>query len=87
MANVAGVRPPRLLIPPALTRLFGRFNDRKAQLTGKSARVTLPMAMIANDGHYFSAQKAIDELNLPQTPVRQAIEEAYDWFLTHGYVH
>ena len=87
MADVAGVRPPRLLIPPTLTRLYGRFSDWNTKLTGRSARVSLPMAMIANDGHYFSAQKAINELNLPQTPVRQAIEEAYDWFLTHGYIH
>ena len=87
MADIAGVRPPRFLIPTTLTRLFGRLNDWKARQTGKPAQVTLPMAMIANDGHYFSAQKAINELNLPQTPVRQAIEEAYDWFFTHGYIH
>jgi len=87
MANLAGVRAPRFFIPPALTRLYGRVNDWRTRLTGASAQVTAPMAMIANDGHYFSAQKAITELNLSQTPIRQAIQEAYDWFSTHGHVY
>ncbi|XWW47140.1 NAD-dependent epimerase/dehydratase family protein [Fibrella sp. USSR17] len=87
MANLAGVRAPRLFIPSPLTRLYGRFNDWRTRLTGASAQVTGPMAMIANDGHYFTAQKAITELNLPQTPIRQAIQEAYDWFSSHGHVY
>ena len=87
MARVAGVAPPRFALSPGLTRLYGRFNDWRAALTGKPAQVTLPMAMIANDGHYFSSQKAINELNLPQTPIREAIQEAYDWFTEHGYVY
>ncbi len=87
MASVAGVAPPRFALLPGLTRLYGQVNDWRATLTGKPAQVTLPMAMIANDGHYFSSQKAINELNLPQTPIREAIQEAYDWFTEHGYVY
>ncbi|RYF70544.1 MAG: NAD-dependent epimerase/dehydratase family protein, partial [Cytophagaceae bacterium] len=82
MADIAGVQPPRFALSPRLTRLYGQFNDWLATLTGKPAQVTLPMAMIANDGHYFSSQKAINELNLPQTPIREALQEAYDWFTT-----
>ncbi len=87
MAKVAAVSPPRFALSPGVTRLYGQFNDLLARLTGKAAQVTLPMAMIANDGHYFSSQKAINELNLPQTPIREAIQEAYDWFNAHGYVY
>lgn len=86
MARVAGVRPPRLALSPGLTRIYGQFNEWWAKLTGKPAQVTLPMALIANDGHYFSSEKAIKELNLPQTPIEEAIREAYDWFTAHGYV-
>ena len=87
MASVAGVPPPRFALSPGLTKLYGRFNDWRAKMTNKPAQVTLPLAMIANDGHYFSSQKAINELNLPQTPIREAIQEAYDWFIAHGYVY
>ncbi|MEZ0486641.1 NAD-dependent epimerase/dehydratase family protein [Fibrella aquatica] len=87
MAGIAGVRAPRFAISPSLTRLYGRFNDALSAVTGKLAQVTFPMAMIANDGHYFSSQKAIDELNLPQTSIREAIQDAYDWFTANGHVY
>ncbi len=35
---------------------------------------------------YFDNSKAVRELGLPQTPVRQALEEAVAWFQEHGYV-
>ena len=44
------------------------------------------MVAVANDGHYFTAQKARHELSLPQTPITQAVAEAFAWFTTHGYV-
>lgn len=34
------------------------------------------MARVACDGHYFSCQKAIRELALPQTPIHNAVQEA-----------
>jgi len=44
------------------------------------------MAAVANDGHYFNVQKARLELALPQTPIEQAVAEAFDWFKTNHYV-
>jgi dihydroflavonol-4-reductase len=34
---------------------------------------------------YFDASKAVQELGLPQTPAKQAMAEAVDWFQQHGY--
>jgi dihydroflavonol-4-reductase len=34
---------------------------------------------------YFSADKAIRELGLPQTDVREALRDAVEWFTTWGY--
>ncbi len=31
-------------------------------------------------GNYYSSAKAIQELDLPQTPVDRAIADALDWF-------
>lgn len=86
MATVAGVRPPWLPLPPTLARWYGQLAEWVAQRTGRPARVNTAMALVGNDGHYFTAQKAIEELKLPQTPVRQAIEEAYAWFRANGYL-
>lgn len=86
MADVMQVSPPRWPIPPALARLVGIGSDVAATLTGKPMQVNSAMIAVANDGHYFSPQKAIRELAMPQTPVQQAIEEAYAWFREHNYV-
>ncbi len=86
IADLAGVLPPRWPIPPALAWLYGSGCDLKTRLTGKPARVNAAMIAVASDGHYFSAQKAIAELSLPQTPITQAIGEALAWFRENRYL-
>jgi len=86
IAGVLGVAPPRWPVLPPLASLYGTLCDWRAALTGRPAPVNAAMAAVANDGHYFTAQKARTELGLPQTPITQAVAEAFDWFLTHGYV-
>ena len=86
MARVMNVAPPRWPIPPALARLYGTACDWQARLTQRPARLNPAMVAVANDGHYFSSQKAIRELNLPQTALEQAIAEAFEWFKSNNYV-
>ena len=86
MATVMNVKPPRLLLPPALTRFYGAICDAQARLTGRPAMVNGSMMAIANDGHYFASEKAIAKLGLAQTPVEQAINEALKWFQVNNYV-
>ena len=85
MARLMGVRPPSRSIPAALARLYGAASDAKARLTGRPARVNSAMVAVANDGHYFDAQKARTELALPQTPLEIAGTEAFHWFKAHRY--
>jgi dihydroflavonol-4-reductase len=86
MAQRMNVAPPRWPIPPGLARLYGAGCDVMARLTHRPGRLNSAMVAVANDGHYFSARKAIAELGLPQTPVEQAIDEAFNWFKQHNYV-
>jgi len=34
---------------------------------------------------FFSPAKAVRELGLPQTDVREALRDAVEWFGAHGY--
>ena len=86
MAEIMGVGPPRWPVPAALANFYGAACDLKARLTGRPAQVNSAMVAVANDGHYFTPQKARLELSLPQTPTPQAVADAYAWFSTHGYV-
>ncbi len=86
IASTLGVTPPRLPIPPGLARLYGFLCDTWARVTGQPGQLNSAMIAVANDGHYFSSQKAITELALPQTPIAEAIREAFDWFKKNEYV-
>ena len=86
MAGVMGVRPPRWPVPPALARLFGAAGNWQARLTGRPAQLNSALVAVANDGHYFCVEKARAELGLPQTPIEQAVAEAFAWFKAHQYV-
>lgn len=86
LAGVLGVAPPHWPIPGGLARLYGAFAEMQAHLTGRPGQLNAAMAAVANDGHYFSVQKARKELNLPQTPIEQAAAEAFAWFKAHQYV-
>ncbi|GAB3575164.1 Rossmann-fold NAD(P)-binding domain-containing protein [Hymenobacter daeguensis] len=86
MADVLGVAPPRWPLLPPLANCYGVLCACKAVLTGRPARVSPAMIAVANDGHYFTPQKARTELALPHTPIRQAVADAFAWFKAHGYV-
>lgn len=86
MALVMNVRPPTMPVPPVLATAIGWASELKYKLTGRRATLNSSMTAIANDGHYFTATKALDELSLPQTPVHIAVAQAFDWFRQHDYL-
>jgi dihydroflavonol-4-reductase len=79
MAAVAGVAPPKLFIPGFVSKLFGLVMTVTAKIFGFIPVLTYRTARVSGDFNYYSAEKAIRELKLPQTPVEVAIKEAYDW--------
>ena len=86
IAGCLGVKAPRWPIPAGLATIYGRACDVKTRVTGRPAQLNAAMAAVANDGHYFSPQKARNALALPQTPITLAVVEAFDWFKAHRYV-
>ncbi len=85
IASVVGVSPPKVTIPPVLSKAYGAISTQIAKLTGKAPTVSLAMAQISCDEHYFSADKAISELDMPQTDIDMAIRESFDWLKENGY--
>ncbi|MBC8155004.1 MAG: NAD-dependent epimerase/dehydratase family protein [Bacteroidetes bacterium] len=86
IADVVGVKPPRLPIPAFASGVYAWLTEQKAAIDGYLAQVNRAMLRTANDEHYFSVAKARAELSLPQTPVRQAVAEAFTWFGQNGYL-
>jgi dihydroflavonol-4-reductase len=85
LERITGIRAPRLRVPYALIFCVAVVNDRLARRTGRPPRVPLTGVRMARKRMYFSADKAVQELGLPQTPVERALRDAVDWFVANGY--
>jgi len=86
IANVVDVEPPKLAIPSFAAKTFGFVNTLAARILNREPSVSYAMAMMSVDEHYFSAQKAIEEIKLPQTSIETAIKESFDWLKEHQYI-
>jgi len=85
LERITSIRAPRVCVPHALIYLVALVNEGAARATGRPPRVPLAGVRMARKHMYFSAEKAVRELGLPQTSVEQALREAVDWFVAHGY--
>jgi dihydroflavonol-4-reductase len=85
IAAVVGVKPPFGTLPKPLALLGGYVGTAWGRLTGTTPEINHLSARLGFVDHYFDASKAVRELNLPQTPVETAIEDAWRWFRDNGY--
>lgn len=85
MSQISGVRPPRFRVPYALAWCGAACMEGVARVTGGTPRVSLTAVRMAKKHMYFSPAKAVRELGLPQTDIRQALRDAAEWFWDHGY--
>jgi len=86
VAQIGGVKSPRLKIPGWLEIGVAAILELIAKIRKRKPKLTVTMAKISKDGHYFSSQKAIRELDLPQTELKKALQEAISWYGKHGYI-
>jgi dihydroflavonol-4-reductase len=85
LERITGIRAPRFCMPHELAYLAALVSEGVARATGHPPRVPLAGVRMARKHMYFSAEKAVREIGLPQTPVEQALRDAVDWFVDHGY--
>jgi dihydroflavonol-4-reductase len=85
LAEMTGVRPPRWRVPYPVAWSGALCLETVARLTRTTPRVSLTAVRMARKRMYFSAARAVRELGLPQTDVREALRDAVQWFAEHGY--
>jgi len=86
LSEIAGIRPPRLRIPYWVAWSAALSMEAVARVTGAPPRVPLTAVRMAKKRMYFSPARAVRELGLPQTDVRDALRDAAEWFRAHDYV-
>lgn len=86
IASTIGVKPPKLPIPSVFAKLYGGIGTAIGKMSGKTPAISYPLSRIACDEHYFSPAKAVQELELPQTPIETGIRECFEWLQENGYL-
>lgn len=85
LAEVSGRRAPRVRMPYHMALAAGYVSEGLAALTRRPPAVPLVGVRLARYPMYFTAQKAVRELGLPQSPIREALRQSVQWFREHGY--
>lgn len=86
IAGILEVPPPFFNFPEFMIKAYGLLGSLNGRFRNAMPSVSYTMARIACDQHYYSSEKAIRHLGLPQTPIELAIMEAFQWFRSNGYL-
>jgi dihydroflavonol-4-reductase len=84
-AEVVNQGEPIVSLSAPWMKLFGKISNTVAALFGKKPFISMPMARLSCEQQFFTAKKAICDLQLPQTPIAVGIQEAYAWYKENGF--
>ena len=85
LEEISGVPAPRTRIPYGVALAAAYANEAVSTITGQPPKAPLAGVRMAKYKMFFNPAKAIRELGLPQTPPRQALADAVEWFRANGY--
>ncbi len=85
LAEITGLAAPRVRLPYLPILLAAYLNEGISAVTGKEPLIPLAGVRMAAKFMFFDSSKAVRELGLPQTPVRDALKRAVEWFKANDY--
>jgi hypothetical protein len=74
------------LIPSNFVKFYGSICSISGNLFGVIPSVSKEIAQLSCENHCYSSEKARNELDMPNTDLRVAVEECFDWFKQNGYL-
>ncbi len=86
LQELTGIPAPRVKIPYWFAYRVAEVNEMVSAITRRPPRAPLGGVRMAKYKMWFDPSKAINLLGLPQTPPKQALSDAINWFRSNGYV-
>jgi len=87
LSQLTGKPAPRARIPYGAVLTVARVNEFfMGNLLRREPGIPVEGVRMARKKMFFDPAKAVQELNLPQSPVEDALDRAVGWFRDHGYV-
>ena len=85
LEEITGIKAPKARIPYFVALTAAYVNEALSAVTGKTPKAPLAGVRMGKYKMFFNPAKAIRELGLPQTPPKQALADAVEWFSKNGY--
>jgi dihydroflavonol-4-reductase len=85
IGEVIGRRKPSFNAPPGFLKGVGRTGDFISSLIGRKIPLSYANSSLLTIDNYYTPKKAITELQMPQTPLENAIHDAVTWFAANKY--
>jgi dihydroflavonol-4-reductase len=85
LSEITGLSAPKVRLPYTPILVAAYINEALSKITGREPLIPLAGVQMAAKFMYFDPSRAVGELGLPQTPVREALQRAVEWFRQHGY--
>jgi dihydroflavonol-4-reductase len=85
-AALTGRRGPLKRMSRPVGWLVGALGDAWERCTGRESLVNSAAISLGNTCHYYTSQRAADELGYRSRPADESIRDAWEWFREHGYV-
>ena len=86
LEEITGIPAPKMKIPYWVALAAAHVDETISAFTGKPPKAPLAGVRMAKYKMWFNPAKAIRELGLPQTPPKQALADAVEWFRANGKV-
>jgi len=85
MADVAHSGKPFMPLGPMLRGLASLSTNAWTAISGKEGDVNSAAIKMGTQFHYYSSQRAKEELGYQTRPPRESVEDAWNWFVANGY--
>ena len=85
LEEITGLPAPKFRLPYTPVLLTAYLNEVCSSITGKDPLIPVAGVQMARKFMFFTSDKAVRELGLPQRPVIDALRKAVAWFRSNGY--
>lgn len=86
IAQLGGGKSPSIRIPRSVAVASGYLYQLLAAITRKPPVTTAAWVRVGSEYSFWDSSKAVNELGMPQTPIRDSIRSAISWFSENGYL-
>jgi len=84
LSEITGLPAPKMRLPYWPILAMSYLNAGLCRLSGGTPRMTPETVRMSRHHMFYSPKKAVEELGFPQTPAKEALCRAVDWFLQQG---